>query len=133
MIWNTLRRALGLDPNDRALRKYEGVVEQINELSENLESRSEDELRAMGARLRERARDGEPLEELLVEVFALVREVSRRTIGLRHYDVQLIGMFITLTTLAVKMCWRSGRILTAFQLKTWKLIARLKWNFYSRH
>ena len=47
MIWNTLRRALGLDPNDRALRKYEGVVEQINELSENLESRSEDELRAM--------------------------------------------------------------------------------------
>ena len=45
----------------------------------------------MGARLRERARDGEPLEELLVEVFALVREVSRRTIGLRHYDVQLIG------------------------------------------
>ena len=91
MIWNTLRRALGLDPNDRALRKYEGVVEQINELSENLESRSEDELRAMGARLRERARDGEPLEELLVEVFALVREVSRRTIGLRHYDVQLIG------------------------------------------
>jgi len=91
MIWNTLRKALGLDPNDRALRKYEGVVEQINELSENLESRSEDELRAMGARLRERARDGEPLEELLVEVFALVREVSRRTLGLRHYDVQLIG------------------------------------------
>ena len=91
MIWNTLRRALGLDPNDRALRKYEGVVEQVNELSEDLESRSEDELRAMGARLRDRARDGEPLEELLVEVFALVREVSRRTIGLRHYDVQLIG------------------------------------------
>ena len=47
MIWNTLRRALGLDPNDRALRKYEGVVEQINELSEKLESRSEDELRAI--------------------------------------------------------------------------------------
>lgn len=91
MIWNTLKRALGLDPNDRALRKYEGVVEQVNELSEDLESRSEDELRAMGARLRDRARDGEPLEELLVEVFALVREVSRRTIGLRHYDVQLIG------------------------------------------
>ncbi len=91
MIWNTLKKALGLDPNDRALRKYEGVVEQINELSDELEARSEDELRAMGARLRERARDGEPLEELLVEVFALVREVSRRTIGLRHYDVQLIG------------------------------------------
>ena len=91
MIWNTLKKALGLDPNDRALRKYEGVVEQINELSEDLESRSEEELRAMGARLRDRARDGEPLEELLVEVFALVREVSRRTIGLRHYDVQLIG------------------------------------------
>ena len=66
-------------------------MEQVNELSEDLESRSEDELRTMGTRLRERARDGEPLEDLLVEVFALVREVSRRTIGLRHYDVQLIG------------------------------------------
>ena len=91
MIWNTLKKALGLDPNDRALRRYEAVVEQINELSEDLEARNEDELRAMGSRLRERARDGEPLDGLLVEVYALVREVSRRTIGLRHYDVQLIG------------------------------------------
>lgn len=91
MIWNKLKKALGLDPNERALRKYEAVVEQINELSEELEARGEDELRAMGVRLRERARDGEDLADLLVEVFALVREVSRRTIGLRHYDVQLIG------------------------------------------
>ena len=53
MIWNTLKKALGLDPNDRALRKYEGVVEQIGELSDDLEARSEDELRAMGSRLRE--------------------------------------------------------------------------------
>ena len=87
MIWNTIRKALGLDPNDRALRKYEGVVEQINELSEELEARTEEELRLMGARLRERAKNGKPLEELLVEVFALVREVSRSTIGLRHYYI----------------------------------------------
>jgi len=89
MIWNTLRRALGLDPNDRALRKYEGVVEQINELSENLESRSEDELRAMGARLRERARDEEPLEELLVEVFALVGEEAPRK-WMRTRDIKAL-------------------------------------------
>ena len=91
MIWNSIKKVLGLDPNDRALRRYEAAVELVDELSDELEGKADDELRAMGSRLRERAREGEPLDDLLTETFALVREASRRTIGLRHYGVQLIG------------------------------------------
>ena len=91
VIWNSLKKALGLDPNDRALRRYNAAVVLVNELSDDLRGRSDGELRTMGTSLRDRAREGEPLDNLMVEVFALVREVSERTIGLRHYDVQLIG------------------------------------------
>ncbi|MBQ7263897.1 MAG: preprotein translocase subunit SecA, partial [Synergistaceae bacterium] len=90
-MWNSIKKVLGLDPNDRALRRYEAAVELVDELSDELEGKADDELRAMGSRLRERAREGEPLDDLLTETFALVREASRRTIGLRHYGVQLIG------------------------------------------
>ncbi|MBQ9566089.1 MAG: preprotein translocase subunit SecA [Synergistaceae bacterium] len=91
MIWSSLKRALGLDPNDRALKKYGSMVEEVNALSAEMEAKSDEELRAKGAELRERARNDEDLDALLPETFALVREVSARTIGLRHYDVQLIG------------------------------------------
>ncbi len=95
MIWNSLKKALGLDPNDRALKKYGALVEEVNGLAGAMEAKGDEELRELGAELRERARSGEgtreELDALLPETFALVREVSRRTIGLRHYDVQLIG------------------------------------------
>ena len=91
MLWKSLRKMLGLDPNDRALRKYGAQVEDVNALSDAMEARSVEELRTLGAELRAHAREGADLNELLPEVFALAREVSWRTIGLRHYDVQLIG------------------------------------------
>ena len=86
-----LKKVFGLDPNDRALKRYEEKAQEINELESELVSLSDDELRKKGQDLRFRARQDEPLEDLLPEVFALVREVSRRTIGLRHFDVQLMG------------------------------------------
>ena len=91
MLWKSLRKVLGLDPNDRALRKYGAQVEDVNALSDAMEARSVEDLRTRGAELRGLAREGADLNELLPEVFALAREVSWRTIGLRHYDVQLIG------------------------------------------
>ena len=91
MLWKSLRKMLGLDPNDRALRKYGAQVEDVNALSDAMEAKSVEELRTLGAELRAHAREGADLNELLPEVFALAREVSWRTIGLRHYDVQLIG------------------------------------------
>ena len=94
MIFEKLKKALGLDPNENALKKYSAVVDEINAI--NLEAKSDEELKAMALDLKARARgndelEAESLDELLPEVFALVREVSKRTLGLRHYDVQLIG------------------------------------------
>src|ERR671915_79072 len=84
---------------DRALRLGEGKqfkqyakrVDRINAWEPELELLEDDELRAQADSLRERARNGEPLDDLLPETFAVVREVSRRTMGMRHFDVQMIG------------------------------------------
>ena len=76
---------------DKDLRRYQRVVEQINALEPAFEALSDDELRAQTARLRERHAAGESLDDLLPDAFATVREASKRTTGLRHFDVQLIG------------------------------------------
>src|SRR5947199_10171003 len=84
---------------DRALRMgeakkfktYEQRVGRINLFEEELELESDAELRERIDALRERARDGESLDDLLYETFAIVREASKRTLGLRHFDVQMIG------------------------------------------
>ncbi|MDR2180966.1 MAG: preprotein translocase subunit SecA [Synergistaceae bacterium] len=86
-----IKKMLGLDPNDRALKQYWSVVEQVNVFTPEMESMKDEELRARGTQLKARASGGEEISALLPEVFALVREASWRTIGLRHYDVQLIG------------------------------------------
>ena len=84
-------RIFGGDPNKRAVDKFTEVVDQINGLEAQFESLSDDELRRKTSEFRERLALDETLDELLPEVFAAVREASKRTIGLRHYDVQLIG------------------------------------------
>src|SRR5579872_1734747 len=79
------------DPNEKEIRKLRPIVEEINSLEEEIEPLSDDELRAKTAEYRERYDNGESLDELLPEAFATVREASKREIGQRHYDVQLIG------------------------------------------
>ena len=86
-----LKKALGLDKNDRALKRYAARVVRINALEQEMERLSDEELAAKGNLYRSRLAEGEELEQLLEEVFGLVREVSRRTLGLRHFDVQLMG------------------------------------------
>jgi preprotein translocase subunit SecA len=75
----------------RQLKKYQVVVEKINALEPSMESKSDSELRTLTDAYRQRVADGEDLDALLPEAFATVREASRRAIGLRHFDVQLIG------------------------------------------
>ncbi len=75
----------------KQLKKYERVVEQINALEPAMQALADDELRGMTEKFRARYAAGETLDDLLPEAFAAVREASVRTIGLRHYDVQLIG------------------------------------------
>ena len=87
---NPISKLLSFGDGKR-LRQYRRIVDKINSLEEGISALTEAELRAVADRLRERAADGEPNESLLPESFALMREASKRTVGLRHYDVQLIG------------------------------------------
>ena len=75
----------------RQLKKYQAVVDRINSLETEMEARSDEELRALTFEFRQRIQNGESENELLPQAFACVREASKRTLGLRHFDVQLIG------------------------------------------
>jgi preprotein translocase subunit SecA len=77
--------------NQRLLRQYSKVVKKINSLEEGLQALSDSELRAKTGEFRQRYADGETLDQLLPETFAVAREASVRTMGLRPFDVQLIG------------------------------------------
>jgi preprotein translocase subunit SecA len=77
--------------NDRRLKSYNARVAPINALEPKFEALSNDELRAKTAEFRERLAAGETLDDLLPEAFATVREASKRTLGQRHFDVQLVG------------------------------------------
>jgi len=81
----------------KQFRSYEKRVARINAFEPELELESDEELRARFAALRERADGGEPLDELLYESFAITREVGKRTMGMRHFDVQLIGGMVRTT------------------------------------
>lgn len=87
---NFLSKLLSLG-SDRELKEFERLVAKVNELEPSFEAMSEEELRGCTEKFRERYNQGETLDDLLPEAFAAVREASKRTIGLRHFDVQLIG------------------------------------------
>jgi preprotein translocase subunit SecA len=77
--------------NDRVLGKMQPQVDAINALESELEQLDDDALRARTDWLRERLANGETLDDILVDAFATVREAAKRTLGQRHYDVQLLG------------------------------------------
>ena len=91
--YNVLKSPLRFitDSNGRAIKKVRPVVERINALEPALERLSDDELKANTAEFQARLERDADLDDLLVEAFAHVREAAKRTIGQRHYDVQLIG------------------------------------------
>ena len=92
MFLDGIKKFLGLDPNDRALQKYSGLVDIVNSYSDGINAMSDDEIKSRFSELRSQVQEGTTtLDDILPEVFAIVREASERTIGLRHYDVQLIG------------------------------------------
>ena len=77
--------------SDREVRRYRGLVEDINSLEPKMKALSDEELRAKTAEFRARLDQGETLDELLIEAFAVVREGAERVLNMRHFDVQLIG------------------------------------------
>ena len=88
---NGIIKAIGLDPNDRAIAKYEKKAEIIDSYESETEKLSDEELAQSAKIFGERLENGETLDDILPEVFARVREVSKRTLGLRHFREQLIG------------------------------------------
>jgi preprotein translocase subunit SecA len=90
MIWNLLTRIFG-SRNEREIKKLQPIVEEINQLEAKLKSLSDDQLKAQTGMFKGRLEQGQTLDDLLPEAFATVREASVRTLGMRHFDVQLIG------------------------------------------
>ncbi|MDR1516078.1 MAG: preprotein translocase subunit SecA [Synergistaceae bacterium] len=86
-----LLKVLGLDPNDRIIARYSDKANEVTALGPEIERLSNEELAASAAFYRDRIENGETLDDILPEVFARVREVSRRTLGMSHFDEQLIG------------------------------------------
>ena len=94
-----LKRFLG-DNNDKEIARYREVVEKINALESQMQNLTDDKLVGYTNQFKERLANGETLDEMLPEAFAVVREASRRVLGMRHFDVQLIG----------GMCLHEGKI-----------------------
>jgi preprotein translocase subunit SecA len=107
-----LNRALRLGEG-KQFRSYEQRVARIAAFEEEMALYEDDEIRENADALRERARDGEALDDLLPETFALVREAGKRTMGMRHFDVQLIGGMVLHDGSIAEMKTGEGKTLTA--------------------
>ena len=99
--------------NDRLIRQYRKRCAQINKLEPEIQALTDEQLRGKTAEFRERLDKGETLDALLPEAFAVVREASRRVLGMRHFDVQLIGGMVLNDGKIAEMRTGEGKTLTA--------------------
>ncbi len=109
---NVLRSVFGT-ANDRTVRQLRAKVEAINELEPEIEPLSDEELRARSDLFRERLQNGETLDDILIEAFATVREAAKRTLGQRHFDVQLLGGMVLHSGKIAEMRTGEGKTLVA--------------------
>src|SRR5437764_8176179 len=90
MIQQLLAKVVGTQ-NDRDLKKLRPLVAQVNALEPSIQPLSDEQLRGKTVEFKQRLANGESLDDVLPEAFAVVREVGRRVLNMRHFDVQLIG------------------------------------------
>jgi preprotein translocase subunit SecA len=112
-MFKNIARALGGDSQKRGLARLMAEIEPINQLESAFEGLSIEDLRAKTEEFRRRLGDGEILDDILPEAFAAVREASKRTTGLRHYDVQLIGGMVLHNGKIAEMRTGEGKTLVA--------------------
>ncbi|MCG8460591.1 MAG: preprotein translocase subunit SecA, partial [Holophagales bacterium] len=112
MINKALAKIFGTK-HDRELKRLQPIVEEINELEPTFEALDDDGLKAKTPELKARLADGEALDRVLPEAFAAVREVARRRLGMRHYDVQLIGGVVLHQGRIAEMKTGEGKTLVA--------------------
>jgi preprotein translocase subunit SecA len=111
-VANWLARIFG-SRNQRLVSQYSGIVRKINAFEAGLEGLSDEALAAKTIQFREQLAAGKTLDDLLPEAFAVVREASRRTLGLRHFDVQLIGGMVLHQGKIAEMRTGEGKTLVA--------------------
>ena len=99
MFGNIAKKIFG-SKNDRVLKRMGKIVQQINSFEEGISALSDEALKAKTTEFKQRIEQGETLDQLLPEAFAAVREAAQRTLGMRHFDVQMIG----------GLCLHQGRI-----------------------
>ena len=112
MIGSLARKIFG-SANDRYIKKQYKVVERINALEPEISALTDEQLRAKTDEFKNRIKQGETLDELLPEAFAVVREAAKRTLGQRHYDVQLIGGIVLHHGQIAEMKTGEGKTLVA--------------------
>jgi len=112
MITNLIKKVVGTK-NDRELKRIKKIVLKINDLEEEFEALSDEALKAKTDDFKDRLKQGETLDQLLPEAFAAVREASKRTLGLRHFDVQLIGGVVLHEGKIAEMRTGEGKTLVA--------------------
>jgi len=112
-MWNSLAAKIFGSRNDRLIKQYKKTVAKINALEPQIQALDDDALKAKTTEFRERLAKGETLDQLLPEAFAVVREASQRVLGLRHYDVQMIGGIVLHQGKIAEMRTGEGKTLVA--------------------
>ena len=112
-MFKNIAKAIGGDPQKREIGRLSERIQHINQLEADFEKLSEDELRAKTDVFRKRLHSGETLDDILNEAFALVREASKRTTGLRPYNIQLIGGIAMHEGMIAEMRTGEGKTLVA--------------------
>ena len=112
MLTNIAKKIFG-SRNDRLLKQYRKSVAKINALEEQMKALSDADLQAKTAEFKQRLADGQTLDDILVEAFAVCREASRRVLGMRHFDVQLIGGMVLHNGKIAEMRTGEGKTLVA--------------------
>ncbi len=102
-----------LDPNEREIKRHLAVADAITALEPELQALDDAALRERSDDLRKKAQEGHDVDELLIDAFAICREASRRTIGLRHFDVQLVGGIVLHQGKIAEMKTGEGKTLVA--------------------
>jgi preprotein translocase subunit SecA len=112
MIQTVLKKIFGTN-HEREMKSIQPVVDKINSLEESMKALSDEQLKAKTAEFQNRLKNGETVNQILPEAFAVCREASRRVLGMRHYDVQLIGGYVLNRGSIAEMRTGEGKTLVA--------------------
>src|SRR5258707_1284742 len=112
MFRNIMKKVVG-DPNERDVHRHRETVDEIKALETEMKGLSDEKMRAKTAEFKRRLEESEELDDILAEAYALVREASVRTTGLRHFDEQMIGGIVLHQGKIAEMKTGEGKTLVA--------------------